>query len=196
MPATLHLEAFDMSPAHAPATPKAEAVVATYEDGYAAGLAAAEEGFAQDQLTLKEALVATLQEASIGYEAARTELLGAVQPLHEALVSALLPELLAPGLILHLRDLIAEACARDLPETVTIRVPAGQADILRAATADSTAQDIAFVEDPSLGTSAVRVSGPEHDTTLDLDAALAAIAAEMAALTTLTDPSTQASTHG
>lgn len=196
MPMALHLEPFDDEHAGIAHPSSAAQPDASFEDGYAAGLAAAEENFAADQSVLRAALIDALRDIDTSYDRARADLISALGPLHEALISVLLPELLAPTLVLRLQELLAEASRKTCSAPLTVLVPTGQAEILQHAIADSGLTDVTFAEETSLSPYTVRVVLTQGEVALDLDAALAAIAEQMEVFSSLTEDSGKVTTHG
>lgn len=196
MASTLLLETFSDGKNDANAPQHAAQLTVTYEDGFAAGLAAAEDSFSSQQDVLRRELVTAVREAICDVDAIRAEVLAAVRPLHDAILSVLLPEVIAPALHSQLRTLVAEAASEDLASPLTVLVPPGQADALEIAVADIQAAGITFQEDHTLPTNAVRVATPKRETALDLDAAMSAIGKEMTALQELTLTPHEVNTYG
>jgi len=196
MAMSLHLEPFDDERAGVSDPSSVAQPDVSFEDGYAAGIAAAEENFAADQSVLTAALIDALRDIDTSYDRARADLITALGPLHQALVSVLLPELLAPTLVLRLQELLAEASRKICASPLTVLVPTGRAEILQHAVADSGLTDVTFAEETSLSPNSVRVMLAHGETALDLDAALAAIAEQMEVFSILTENSGKVTTNG
>ena len=148
----------------------------TYDEGYADGLAAAEATFAADQSALTTDLLTCLAALQADRAAMAAQVLEAVRPLHVALLTSLLPGMLAPALVAHLRDLVDTATAKDLSAPLTLRVSEAQQDTILAALSGFATTTVSVVADPTLGPHAALLTTPHGETALDLDAAFAAIA--------------------
>lgn len=196
MGSALYLEFFDDGAVSPKETDQSSLSDTSFEDGYTAGLAAAEESFAADQATLKAQMIDVLRDAQMGYEHALADLLETLRPLHDALIAAILPELLAPALYLRLRELLGEACKADMAAPLTVFAPPGQAAVLQHMIAESDLSNVTVAIDNQLGPNSARVASTHGETSLDLDAALAAIATQMDMLASLIDSSGKATTHG
>lgn len=175
----LYLESFDQDVSNDDA---AGELTQTYADGLAAGLVEAAEKFAADQVALRQELVQSVCDAAFSYHEAQAHMAASVAPLLEAMVSAILPAMLAPALHAHVMDMVQSALKTDLQRPVTLKVPAGQRAAVEAALADAQLPHIDIVTDPTLGGHAAWLIGPEQETALDLDETLAAIKAHMSAL--------------
>lgn len=180
----LQLEDFADDGAIAPGRNAPSRPAPTYEDGYADGLAAAEATFAADQAAFETGLREAIQRIDDDHTALAAVMMAALRPLHTAMLTTLLPTMLAPALIAHLRDLIETALATDLETPITIRVSDTHCQAVAAALSDSASR-VAVVADPALGPHEAMLTGAGWETALDLDAALAAIAATLADAETL-----------
>jgi len=183
----LSLETFE-DPAMAQAPRLPEVALPTYDEGYAAGLAAAQAQLRREQAVLQDALVRNISECIAQSESAQLTLFRAIGPLFEAVQSQLLPALLAPALSAHIRELVEDALKADLQAPLRLTISPAHCDavsrVLQAVT-----PNLDIVADPEMGPHAALLCTPTQETSLDLDGALAAIAAHMSALeeVTLTD---------
>lgn len=190
----LHLESFDdrSRGATQQATQPDEPPVG-YEQGYAAGLAAAEVQFASEQAQLTQGLLASVSDGVLSYQETQAQLVAAVGPLLETMIETLLPAALAPALHAHLRDLVHQALLADAAAPITLKVSPDQCAAVEAAVAELDAAVLQIVPDPTLSDAAAWVVTPRGETALDLNAALEATAAHIAALQETTQSMAEAS---
>ena len=162
--------------------------VATYDEGFAAGDAAARAELAQQQGQLTDELVAAVLDCVAGHRDAQHSLLTALQPLLSAMLDTLLPAVLAPALHAQLHALITDALAKDLDAPIKLTLSPQMAESL-AATFGDTSPDLTVTRDPTHGPHEARLTVGREETSLDLDRAHAAIVAHVAALQDLSTPS-------
>lgn len=164
------------------------AVQQAYDDGYAAGLAAA----AQNQSAISAELVQHIADLEFSYNEARGDILRTLSPLFAQVVETLLPHCVARGFATELSAFLYQAATTDLPDAISITVHPDQRAAVAAELLDYNT-DISVVEDPTLGRNAAWITQGIRESYLDLDALLSQIT-EILSTIDLTEPRIEA--HG
>ncbi|MEH6772374.1 MAG: flagellar biosynthesis protein [Cereibacter changlensis] len=195
--AALQLEVFETGDPRAEAAPvdaaAEEARLAAYEQGYGAGWEDAMAAQAADQARLKADLGRNLQALGFTFHEARVHVLRAVEPLLVEVATHLLPalarEALAPLVLEVLMPLAEEMAER--PLTLVLNPAARPA--VEALLGEATGLPLTLVEEPTLGEGQVHLRIGDTETRIDLDRAIADIAA---ALRGFFDPTELERRHG
>lgn len=189
MPRPVRLETFSAAPrrqsvqeaALVPADAVEEARLEAFEKGYKAGwddAVAAQEDEAQ---RLRADVGRNLQGLSFTYHEARGHLLRGLGPLMEGICSRLLPraaQAALGGIVCEALEPLAEE-ALDRPVTLVLHPEARP--LVEAALSESAAPPVDFVEEPSLAPGQLHLRWDAGEQRIDLDAAVAEIAAAVAA---------------
>lgn len=180
MAGRLRLEAFDPPAAATPAaedTAGEEARLQAFEAGYKAGWDDAVAAAEDDQTRMRADLARNLQALAFTYHEARGHVLRSLEPLLREMSSRVLPEIarraLGPMVVEALRPLAAGLAGASIAVVVN---PCSRAAV-EAALALEPALPFALVEEPSLGPGQVYLRFGPSETRVDLDGAIAAIAA-------------------
>lgn len=182
MPGRLRLEAFDAPPAPAAPAPAEDAAaeearLEAFEAGYKAGWDDAVASAEEDRTRMRADLARNLQGLAFTYHEARGHVLRSLEPLLRGMVARVLPEVagraLGPLVAETLRPLAEGLAAAPIAVVVN---PASRAAV-EAALAAEPGPPFAIVEEPSLGEGQVYLRLGAAETRVDLDGALAAIAA-------------------
>ena len=156
-----------------------EARLSAYEEGYGAGWEDAFAAQGTDAARVAADLSHNLQALGFTFHEARIHVLRALEPLLRDIAARLLPriaqESLAP-LVVEMVMPLAEAAAGS-PIKVIFN-PSARAAI-EAATNGRASLPLTLVEEPTLGEGQVYLRLGESETQVDLDAAVAGIAAAM-----------------
>lgn len=156
-----------------------EARLASYDSGYAAGWEDATAAQSGDQSRVRADLARNLQALSFTFQEARAHVLRGMQPLLEAVVGKLLPELARETLGAIVLDSLmpmAEGLA-DAPVTIVLN-PAVRAAV-EPLIAEATGLPLTIEEETSLSEGQVYLRFGTVETRIDLDRAIADIAATM-----------------
>ncbi|WP_145105010.1 flagellar biosynthesis protein [Cereibacter sediminicola] len=150
--------------------------LASYEEGYSAGWEDAVKAQAADQARLQSELSRNMQALGFTFHEARMHVLRALEPLMEALVGRILPEMaretLAPVVLETLMPL-----AEQMAETpVTLLVNPSVRPEIEALLGQATGLPLSLVDEPSLGDGQVSLRLGEAETRVDLDRAVNEIA--------------------
>lgn len=163
------------------ASPTDEARLSAYDDGYAAGWEDALAARDDDAARLREAVGQNLQTLGFSYHEARTHVLRALRPLLEAMVARILPRLAAeamPPVVAEVLMTLATDCA-DQP--VTLRLHPQSRPAVEGFVSPSGSLPLTLIEDTGLTPGqAVLQAGPAG-ARIDLDGAIAEIAAALSA---------------
>ncbi|ULB11105.1 flagellar biosynthesis protein [Cereibacter azotoformans] len=150
--------------------------LASYEEGYSAGWEDAVKAQAADQARLQSDLSRNMQALGFTFHEARMHVLRAMEPLMEALIGRILPEMaretLAPVALETLMPL-AEQMA-DAPVTILVN-PSVRPEI-EALLGQATGLPLSLVDEPSLGDGQVSLRLGGAETRVDLHRAVNEIA--------------------
>ena len=193
MATVLRLESFDAGRSVRQSVAQISDVPQGYHEGYAAGVAAAEATMLVANDQLQSDLVQIAKSALSTHETSQQQVVAAVAPLLDTLISTLLPKALLPVLHARLRDLVLRALEDDAAMPLILKVPPGQVDAVTKALADLAHAPLTILADPTLSNAAAWAIAPNGETALDLDGALAEIAGQIAAIQTLSTQTAEAS---
>lgn len=151
-------DSFDGAPLNLPGV---ERPSVSEEDAEAARLAAYENGYrsgwddciaAENETSRKVGaeLARNLGDLGFTYHEARSQLLGEVEALLEALFTALLPRVLGPALVRRLVDDLAELAEDALDRPVTVVVTPEDAVLVRAMLPEAPTMPVEVVEEQAL----------------------------------------------
>jgi flagellar assembly protein FliH len=171
--------AFDPDPA-AGTEAAAEARLAGYDQGYAAGWEDALAAQAAEQGQVREDLARALHDLGFTFHEARAHLLRSLDPLLRALVDRVLPEIarasLGAAVVAELRD----TAARLAGAPVVLEVAPGDRAAIAAALGEAPALPAELREDAALSEGQVRFRFGAEERALDLEALLGSIRALVA----------------
>lgn len=156
-----------------------EARLASYDSGYAAGWEDATAAQSGDQSRVRADLARNLQTLSFTFQEARAHVLRGMQPLLEEVVGKLLPELAREtlgGIVLDTLMPMAEDLA-DAPVTIVLNPAVRPA--IEPLIAEATGLPLTIEEEASLGEGQVYLRFGTVETRVDLDRAVAEIAATL-----------------
>ena len=178
----LRLEIFENEEADSPAgtvvldaAALEEARLASYDSGYAAGWEDATAAQSGDQSRIKAELARNLQALSFTYQAARTHVLRALEPLLTETMGKLLPQIAKVSLgsiVLDALMPMAETMA-DTPVAMVLN-PASRPAV-EALIAEATGLPIVIEEEATLGEGQVYLRLGGSETCVDLDRATSEI---------------------
>lgn len=167
--------------------------LASFDKGYSAGWEDANAAQADDQARIRADLARHLQSLGFTYHEARAHVLSALKPLLTQITARLLPEMareaLAP-LVLETLMPLAEGLA-DQPVGLVLNPAARPA--VEALIGQATGLPLDLREEPTLGEGQVYLRLGSAEARVDLDAAVAGIAAAVRAFFDLTE---QERSHG
>jgi flagellar assembly protein FliH len=156
-----------------------EARLASYDSGYAAGWEDATAAQNGDQARIGADLARNLQTLSFTYQEARSHLLRSLEPLLEAVVGRLLPELAREtlgGIVLDTLMPMAEGLA-DAPVTLVLNPAVRPA--VEPLISGATGLPILIEEETSLSEGQIYLRFGGLETRVDLDHAIAEITAAL-----------------
>lgn len=164
-----------------PAEALEETKLAAFENGYRAGwddAVAAQEDEAQ---RLGADVARNLQGLSFTYHEARGHLLRGLAPLMDEICARILPTVAREGLAGLLRETLEPLAAAALDRPVVVVANPAARPAVEAALAAGSAPPVEIVEEPSLGPGQLHLRWPGEERRIDLDAAVAEIAAAVKA---------------
>lgn len=187
MPRGLQLEVFE-----SPETAGADSVVlsaealeearlAAFEKGYRAGWDDCAAAADEDQTRLRSDVARSLQTLSFTYEEARAHLLSALAPLLHDMTDRILPEIARETIGLAVAEALVPLAAAAPPPPVTLVVAPAARAIVEAALEGATAPPLRIEEEPSLLPAQACLRFDEQCQQIDIDGALDAIRAALAA---------------
>lgn len=148
---------------------------ATYEDGYAAGHAAAFAEHSETQDQLRETLVQSLNDSAFGYQEAQSHFMSGMATYLEAVLGRVLPEALTPALHARIKAILVDGFERDAKRPVTLRVSPQQIAPIERIISELGMSHVTLSGQGDLTEHAAFVVTHDSETSLDLDAALTAI---------------------
>jgi len=161
-----------------------EARLAAFEKGYRAGwddcAAAAEE----DQTRLRSDVARSLQTLSFTYEEARAHLLAALAPLLRDMTDRILPEIARDCIGLAVAEALVPLAAAMPPPPVTLVIAPAARAVVDAALDGASTPPLRIEEEPSLLPAQAWLRFDDRSEQIDLDGALEAIRAAVAAFLT------------
>lgn len=152
-----------------------DAKLASYEQGYSAGWEDAAAAQSEDQSRLKGDIARNLQGLGFTFQEACGHLLRAVQPLLEAIVGQVLPQVARAALgPVVLETLLPLVEARGDTPVALVVAPASRAAV-EPFLLQNSGLPLTIVEEPSLGEGQVYLRLGDAEARVDLDAAVLAI---------------------
>lgn len=145
-----------------------------YQDGYAAGFAAATDVAARAEDGLKNDLVQMLSDMTFTYREAQQDVMQSLAGLIEELVQTVLPVCVGLGTARKIADLIMARYTENLGETISVHVHPSQHEPVTRATTDIAAQ-VTIIGDATLSPHAAWIGQGGVDIHVDLDGCLADI---------------------
>lgn len=147
----------------------------SFEDGYKAGWDDAIKAQADDQTRIASDFSQNLQDLSFTYHEAYSQVLGAMTPLLEDMVNALLPALAREALGLHLLEQLQAQCRAIGCLDVEIVVAPQDSMAVRALLDRDFGFPIAVVESATMGEGQADIRFGETEQQIDLTGVLASI---------------------
>lgn len=189
----LHLETFesgaasraDLAAAAALAEREAECEAA-HARGFLAGRAEAEAERHADENRLRAEIAARLEALSFTWEEARSRLLIALEPLMTAIVGQVLPKMARRTLVPVVAERLMVLAGEHADKPLVLMVhPTARAPV-EALLGDMTRLPVKVTDCPGLGEGQVALHRESTEVMIDLDRAIAEIAAAMDAFFTMT----------
>ncbi|MEP3347216.1 MAG: hypothetical protein ABJN34_06745 [Litoreibacter sp.] len=147
---------------------------ASFDDGYKCGWQDGAAATERQDLELKEAISVSLQSLNFTYFEAREHAMQSVRPVLQAMVDAVLPELLSQSLGGRLVELLGEA-ADGVESSVSIACAPENVDALKELVADVIKFPITIEGESTLSVSQAILHLDEGQTLLDLGETLDAL---------------------
>ena len=166
--------------------------VTFYEQGYKAGWDDAVVASQEDQASISAELAHNLQDLGFTFHEARSHIIHSLEPLLQALVEKLLPELFASTLAQRILEEIASLVNQAADTPIHVVVAPCNRPVLEAALANATCP-LVLMEEPSLSAGQVYLRSGRFEKQIDLDSAISTISE---ALTALSQDTTGAFAHG
>lgn len=141
-----------------------------FEDGHAAGLAAARAADA----ALTEQFVQSILDIDVTYAEAQGQILRSLAPLFDTIVARVLPLCVDLGFADQLAAILREAAECNMGAPLSIEVHPDRHDAVAQAMAGLSTQ-VHLQTDPALGPHAARIGKAPAESLLDIDAMLAGI---------------------
>lgn len=163
-----------------------------FNDGYQQGFDAGQAAAAADHMALAAALVQSISDIDFTYAEARAQVMQSLDPLFEALTTAVLPHCISSGYAKQVADILTSAAAADTEGPFRLHVHPDQVPAVDAATAD-LAGKIKIVPDAALSAHAAWIQHGAGETHLDLDRLLTQITEALGAVA---NPEYRTATHG
>lgn len=183
MPLRLETFASDDAP-FAPAAPPEggeEARLSAYDDGYAAGWEDALAARDDEAARLRDAVGQAFQTMGFSYHEARMHILHALRPLLEAMVSTLLPRLAAEAIGPMVAEVMMTLAADGADHPVVLRVHPSARSAVEGFLTPPSSLPLTVIDDGQLAPGQVVVQAGPSGARVDLDGAIAEIAAALAA---------------
>ncbi len=183
---TVELESFDSAPS-APAGPSGD-----YQRGYEDGQEDATHAAQSGEAALQADLVQAVSDLEFTYEEARSEVMRALGPFLETLISTILPHCVSNGFVSQIMSILRDAAAVDLVDAPTIMVHPSQQQAVAQAL-ESWPANLSVGVDDSLNPYAAWLRLAPEETLLDLDHLMAEISTLIGAATI---PNERQESHG
>lgn len=167
----------------APALPDVgeEARLSAYDDGYAAGWEDALAARDDDAARLRDGVGQTLQTLGFSYHEARAHVLQSLRPLLEAMATQLLPRLAATAIGPMTADLVMTLAADSADQPITLRLHPATRSTVEGFLTPPPSLPLTVTEDATLTPGQVVLQAGPAGARVDLDGAIAEIAAALAA---------------
>ncbi|OYU19464.1 MAG: flagellar biosynthesis protein [Rhodobacteraceae bacterium PARR1] len=183
MPLRLETFAADDDPPAAVTLPEAgeEARFSAYDDGYAAGWEDALAARDDDAAKMRDAVGQGLQTLGFSYHEARMHVLQSLRPLLETVVAQLLPRLASDAIGPTVADVVMTLAADCADQPVTLRLHPLSRAAVEGFLTPPPSLPLALFEDSTLTPGQVMVQAGPSGARVDMDGAIAEIAAALAA---------------
>lgn len=159
--------------------PDGTALRASFDEGYKCGWQDAEVSTRDEDRETREALSSALQVLNFTYFEARQHIMQSVRPVLEAMVEAVLPQILVKSLGGRIVEVLGEI-AEDGESSVTIACAPESAEMLKELVADVIRFPVKVEAEPTLTTSQATLHLDDGQARIDLDATLEMLRAEIA----------------
>jgi hypothetical protein len=158
-----------------------EARLSAYDDGYSAGWEDALAARDDDAARLCNAVGQNLQALGFSYHEARMHILQSLRPLLEAMVSRLLPRLAAEAIGPMVADVVMTLAAESADQPITLRLHPATRSAVEGFLTPPPSLPLTLTEDANQTPGQVVVQAGPSGAQVDLDGAIAEIAAALAA---------------
>lgn len=166
--------------------------VTFYEQGYKAGWDDAVVASQEDQASIGAELAHNLQDLGFTFHEARSHIIHSLEPLLQALVEKLLPELFANTLAQRILEEVASLIDQAADTPIQVVIAPCNMPVLEPALANATCP-LELIEEPSLSPGQVYLRSRRVEKEINLDSAISSISE---ALTALGQDTTGAFAHG
>ena len=184
--AALSLESFEAEAA------QDDTATATFNEGYQQGFDASQAAAAADSTALAAALVQAISDIDFTYAEARAQVMQSLNPLFDALTTAVLPHCVSSGFTSQIASMLMTAAGADTEAPFRLHVHPDQVAAVEAAT-DNLPNNINILPDATLSLHAIWIERGARETHLDLDRLLAQITEALGAVA---KPEHRTATHG
>ena len=139
--------------------------LASFEQGYTAGWEDAIRAQATDQTRVTGTLGRNLEDLSFTYQEALVQLTNTVEPVFQALVSAVLPEALMQSVGMQIVEQCTELAREQLDQPVLLVVPVGNANAIKPVLQKNLAMKVEVVESADMadGQVSLRIGDSERE---------------------------------
>lgn len=158
-----------------------EARLSAYDDGYTAGWEDALAARDDDAARLCNAVGQNLQALGFSYHEARMHILQSLRPLLEAMVSRLLPRLAAEAIGPTVADVVMALAAESADQPIILRLHPATRSAVEGFLTPPSSLPLTLTEDANQAPGQVVVQAGPSGAQVDLDGAIAEIAAALAA---------------
>lgn len=158
-----------------------EARLSAYDDGYAAGWEDALAARDDDTARLRDAAGQNLQTLGFSYQEARMHILQSLRPLLEAMVVRLLPRLAAEAMGPLVADVVMALATESADQPITLRLHPTTRTAVEGFLTPPPSLPLTLTEDASLTPGQVVLQAGPSGARVDIDGAIAEIAAALAA---------------
>lgn len=158
-----------------------DARLSAYDDGYAAGWEDALAARDDDAARLRDAAGQNLQTLGFSYHEARMHVLQSLRPLLEAMVARLLPRLATEAIGPMVADVVMTLAAESADQPITLRLHPATRSVVEGFLTPPPSLPLTVTEDASLTPGQVVLQAGPSGARVDLDGAIAEIAAALAA---------------
>ncbi|WP_371168274.1 flagellar biosynthesis protein [Aliiroseovarius sp. 2305UL8-7] len=161
--------------------------LASYETGYSAGWDDALQGVDEDKDRIDAAFARNLEDLGFTFHEARSHVLGSLEPMLNALVETLLPEVLQDTLIHVVNEEIMPLAAEAADRPIELRVSSKSRSVLDPLMIRVPTSPLEIREDDTLPDGQVFLRSATAERCIDFSAALSRIRDAVAALYDIND---------
>lgn len=165
----------------APAEAGEEARLSAYDDGYSAGWEDALAARDDDAARLRDAVGQSLQTMGFSYHEARMHVLQSLRPLLQSMVAQLLPRLATEAIGPTVAEVVMTLAAEAADQPLALRLHPTARPVVEGFLAPPPALPLSLIEDATLTPGQVVIQAGPAGARVDLDGAIAEIAAALAA---------------